>query len=321
MLIKRDAWYKQRLSSEALFSRSAVSSKASFDRSVSGFTLVELLVAMTIFAILGALFTRALLTQGRIADQQNAARGARMVARQGMNILESEIRMVQDSGGIDSASTDGRTIRVLVPYRMGLNCGTSGGKTVVSTLPTDSLTLAQARYAGFAWRNQVSRYTTVHPADPLGADAPTASLDPLQCTGSGAGQARIATLTLNGRSGQILDLTPPQPDAPKGQPVFLFQRVTYTFTASTLFPGQWGLYRTVQGGSAEEIMAPFDSLARFKYWTQSAAASVAAPPALALIRGVDVVFSARSSYTPMGRSAPTQSTVVASIFFRNVRAF
>ena len=286
-----------------------------------GFSLTELLVAMTIFAILGALLTRALLTQGRFADQQNAARASRMVARQGMNILESEIRMVQDSGGIDSASTDGKTIRVLVPYRFGLNCGVSGGKTVVSMLPVDSLSLAQARYAGFAWRNGQSRYTKILPSAPLGADAPVASLNAAQCTGTAAGQAQIRTLSLNGRSGAVLDISPAQSSAPKGQPVFFFQRITYTFAASTLYPGKVGLYRTVQGGTTEEIMAPFDTLARFKYWTQSAAASVAAPPALALIRGVDVVFSAQSSYTPIGKTTPTRSTVVASIFFRNVRAF
>jgi prepilin-type N-terminal cleavage/methylation domain-containing protein len=286
-----------------------------------GFTLVELIVAMTIFAVLGMLFTRALLTQGRIADQQNAARGARTVARQGLNILESEIRMVQDSGGIELAAADGKTIRVLVPYRMGLNCGVAGGKTVVSMLPVDSLSLAQARYAGFAWRNQVGRYTTVTPAAPLGADAPVNSASPTQCTGAAAGQAQIRTLSLNGRSGAVLDVSPAQASAPKGQPIFFFQRVTYSFAASGLFQGQQGLYRTVEGGTAEEIMAPFDTLARFKYWTQSAAASVSAPPALALIRGVDVVFSSRSSYTPMGMTSPTRTTVVASIFFRNTRAF
>ena len=287
----------------------------------SGFTLTELIVAMTIFAVLGALFTRALLTQGRIADQQNAARSSRMAARQGMNILESELRMVQDSGGIEVAAADGKSIRVLVPYRSGLNCGVAGGKTVVSMLPVDSLSLAQARYAGFAWRNQVSRYTTVTPGDPTGVDAPVSSVNAAQCTGAGAGQAQIRTLTLNTRSGAVLDVSPAQATAPKGQPVFFYQRVTYTFAASTLFPGRIGLFRAVQGGSSEEIMAPFDTLARFKYWTQSAAASVAAPPALALIRGVDVVFSAQSNYTPMGKTTPTRTTVVASIFFRNTRAF
>ena len=294
---------------------------ADASRTPRGFTLTEILVAMTIFGVIGALFTRALLTQGRIADQQNAARAARMVARQGMNLLESELRMVQDSGGIEVAAADGKTIRVLVPYRSGLNCGVAGGKTVVSMLPVDSLSLAQAKYAGFAWRNQVGRYTTVTPAAPLGADAPVTSVSPTQCTGAAAGQAQIKTLTLNTRSGAVLDVSPSQASAPKGQPVFFYQRITYNFTTSVLFPGKVGLFRTVQGGTTEEIMAPFDTAARFKYWTQSATASVAAPPALALIRGVDVVFVASSSYTPMGKTAPTKSTVVASIFFRNTRAF
>jgi prepilin-type N-terminal cleavage/methylation domain-containing protein len=286
-----------------------------------GFSLAEMLVALTIFGIIGALFTRALLTQGRYADQQNAARSARTVARQGMNILESEIRMVQDSGGIDSAATDGKTIRVLVPYRFGLNCGVQGSHTIVSMLPTDSLTLAQARYAGFAWRNGVGRYTTVFPSAPLGTDAPANTAHTNLCTGSGSKQAQIRTLTLNGRSGTVMEVTPAQATAPQGQAVFFFQRITYRFAASTLFPGKVGLYRNVQGGTNEEIMAPFDTSARFKYWTQSAAASVAAPPALALIRGIDVVFTASSSYTPMGRTSPSKSTVVASIFFKNVRAF
>ena len=96
---------------------------------------------------------------------------------------------------------------------------------------------------------------------------------------------------------------------------------TYTFKTSAAFPGQYGLFRTVQGAAAEEVMAPFDSSARFKYWTRSAAASVSSPPALALIRGVDVVFASRALYTPLGKTAPPKTTVVASIFFKNVRPF
>ncbi|MEX2179324.1 MAG: type II secretion system protein [Gemmatimonadaceae bacterium] len=284
------------------------------------FTLVEILVALSIVGIMGAMFTRMVLSQSRFTDQQNALRGARMVSRQAMHILESELRMVQDSGGIDLASDDGKTIRVLAPYRFGLNCGVADGRTIVSMLPVDSMTLAQATYAGFAWRSHGGRYTTVFPASPLGADAPVVMADDAQCTGAGASQAQIQTLTLNGRAGAVLALTPPQPAAPMGQAVFLFQRITYTFRASTAHPGAVGLYRTVDGGASEELMAPFDAAARFKYWTRGATSSVSAPPALGLIRGVDVVFAGRSSYTPVGRSSPSQSTVVASIFFRNVRS-
>src|SRR4051812_15085353 len=181
-----------------------------------------------------------MLQQSRFADQQNALRTARAVSRQAMNILESELRMVQDSGSVDSASTDGKTIRVLAPYRFGINCGVSGTANVVSMLPVDSLSLAQAKYVGFAWRSRAGFYTVVYPPAPLGADAPVTSVDPAQCTGSGAAQAQIRTLTLAGRSGQVLDIKPAQATAPKGEPIFFFQRVTYSFASSILFPGAAG---------------------------------------------------------------------------------
>ena len=65
-----------------------------------GFSLVELLVAFTLVAILGLMLTRFLLAQSRFTEHQHALREARMVSRHALNILESELRMVQDSGGI-----------------------------------------------------------------------------------------------------------------------------------------------------------------------------------------------------------------------------
>lgn len=285
----------------------------------SGFSLAELLVSMTIIGILGAIFTRIIVTQSRFTDQQNAIRGARTISRQAMNILSSEIRMVQDSGGIDSASTDGKAVRLLVPYRFGLNCGILGSATVVSMLPVDSLTLAQAVYAGYAWRSPQGLYTLVTPADPTGANKPATATDATKCTGSNTNEARIRTLSMNGRSGQVLDITPSAPDALQGQVVFFYQRILYKFAASSAFPGKIGLWRVVQGGPTDELMAPFDTSARFKYWTSGATASVSAPPALALIRGLDVVLAAQSRYTAAGKTAPSTSTMVASLFFRNVR--
>jgi prepilin-type N-terminal cleavage/methylation domain-containing protein len=284
-----------------------------------GFSLAELMVSMTIVGILGAIFTRIIVSQSRFTDQQNAIRGARTVSRQAMNILSSEIRMVQDSGGIDSASTDGKTVRLLIPYRFGVNCGVLGTRNVVSMLPIDSLSLAQAVYAGYAWRKPQGNYTIVVPADPTGTDRPVTAADATKCTGSGTDEARVRTLSIGGRSGQVLDITPTAPAALQGQILFFYQRIIYKFGASTAFPGKIGLWRIVQGGATDELMAPFDTSARFKYWTSGATASVSAPPALHLIRGLDVVLAAQSRYTPAGKTAPSKSTVVASLFFRNVR--
>lgn len=285
----------------------------------SAFSLVEMMVSLTILGVLGAIFTRIIVSQSRFTDQQNAIRGARTISRQAMNILSSEIRMVQDSGGIDSASTDGKTVRLLIPYRFGINCGVFGTKNVFSMLPIDSLTLAQAVFAGYAWRSPQGNYTVVVPGDPTGTNRPTTSTDATQCTGSGSGEARVRTLSMSGRSGQVLDVTPTAPTALQGQVVFFYQRITYQFAASTAFPGKIGLWRAVQGGATDELLAPFDTSARFKYWTSGATASVSAPPALGLIRGLDVVLAAQSRYTAAGKTAPSKSTVVASLFFRNVR--
>jgi type II secretory pathway pseudopilin PulG len=282
-------------------------------RGRGGFSLVELLVAFTLVAILGAMLTRFLLAQSRFTEHQHALREARMVSRHALNILESELRMVQDSGGLEIAAADGKTLRVLVPYRFGLYCGTIGAKSVLSMLPVDSVMLAQAVFAGYAWRSQAGAYTNVF------TTAPTTSTNSTQCTGSGASQAGIRTLTLSGRSGSVVDISPAATGAVLGQPVYFFQRVTYEFKASSRMPGTYGLYRTVEGGTSEELLALFDSGARFKYWTANATASVAAPPAIPLIRGLDVVLSSQSSTTARTTGEPASSLIVATIFFRNVR--
>lgn len=283
-------------------------------RGRAGFSITEVLVAFTILAVLGAMLTRFIMAQSRYTEQQNAMRDARMVTRQAINLLETELRMVQDSGAVLTASADGRTLSVLVPYRFGVNCGVRSERLVVSMLPIDSLSLAQAVFAGFAWRSRDGVYHTVHSATP-----PTAAQDATKCTGSNSGEAGIRTLTLNGRAGSVLDVEPALENATVGQPVYFFQRLTYEFRPSQAYPGTYGLYRTAQGRASEELMAPFDSTARFKYWTAGAMASVAAPPALPLIRGVDVVLSALSNSRPVSRGAPSRSQVVATILFRNVR--
>lgn len=280
----------------------------------AGFSLVELLVAFTLVAILGVMLTRFLLAQSRFTEHQHSLREARMVSRSAMNILESELRMVQDSGGLESVSQDGRTITALVPFRFGLHCGIIGTANVVSMLPVDSLMAAQAVLAGFAWRSRDGAYHNV-----FSTTTPAVSSNSGQCTGTGFGQAGIRTMSLSGRTGAVLETTPAVTDATIGQPVFFFQRVTYEFKASQKVPGTYGLYRSVEGGTSEELLALFDAEARFKYWTSGASASVAAPPAVALIRGLDVVLSARSATTARASTAPATSQVVATIFFRNVR--
>lgn len=282
-----------------------------------GFTLPEVIIALVVLGILGLSITKLITSQTRYFAHEINLRKSRSVARNSMGILVSDLRMVQDIGGIDSAATDGSAIRVLVPYRFGLVCGTNGNTTTVSMLPADSAAVALGVYAGFAWRGTTGSYNYV-----TTATAPAASSSPTTCTGSGAGEAQLRQVSVAGRTGEFLDLTSPAPSgATPVTPVFFWQHITYVFKASAAYPGRNGLWRIVQGGPSDEIMAPFDPSARFRFYVSGEDSSRAALPALANIRGVQVVLNALSPRTTSNSTTPAESKLTTSIFFKNVHAF
>ena len=289
-------------------------------RTRRGFTLAEILVATVILAIVGAALTRLVVAQSRFFTREYDARNARSVARQSMNLLLTELRMVQDSGGVDSVSADGRTVRLIVPYAFGLACGTTSSATIISLAPTDTSVMAVANYGGYAWRNSSGRYVIVTPPSPQGADAVKPYGSPDVCTDSGSGEAAISTLTVNGRSGQILQVTPAAAGVAVRAPVFLWQEVTYSFDSSTAYPGLYGLYRTTVGGSREEILAPFDSTARFRFYVPNVDTSLATVPALSSIRGLDILlYGVSPKLQSNGQRSMTKMTT--AVFFQNTRSF
>ncbi|HYS70610.1 MAG TPA: prepilin-type N-terminal cleavage/methylation domain-containing protein, partial [Gemmatimonadaceae bacterium] len=116
-----------------------------------GFTLIELLVGIVIFAIVGALFTKLLTVQGRFFDRQGMGNAARNVSRSSLNRVVSDFRMIEANGGVVAASSTSLTIRI--PYAIGVMCKNIAAGTVLSLLPVDSTTYAQAGFYGYAWRN------------------------------------------------------------------------------------------------------------------------------------------------------------------------
>lgn len=289
----------------------------------AGFTLAEVLVAMVILGVIGLAFTRTIVANSRFFDRQTNLRATRAVARNSMHVMLSELRMVQDSGGIDSAATDGKTIRVKIPYRFGLFCGNTGGVSTVSMLPVDSAMIQQTKYAGYAWRNRITgRWTIVQPSDPQGAHLFVDSAIPSTCTGSLSGQANIRPVTVAGRASNVIDIVPPITSSaatPGATAVFFFQRVTYRFAASATFPGRIGLYRDVQYGASEELMAPFDTSARFRFYTSAADVSVVTPPSLDRIRGIDLVLNTVGSRAVSGGRDTVRTYLTTAVFFKNTR--
>ena len=290
-------------------------------RNRRAFTLHEMIISMVIVGIIGGAFTKTLISQTRFHDREAALRSARSIARGATNVLLSDMRMVQDSGGVDSVTADGKLIRILVPYRFGLVCSTNANQTTVSMLPIDSSTAEYSVYQGFAWRTATGRYTYVFPPSPTTSGIPAPAATPADCTGNGAGQAQIATVSSSGRPGAILDLkTAGSSGAALGSTVFLFQRVTYSFRTSVMYPPRLGLWRNVDGGLNEEIMAPFDTSTRFRFYQAGDDTSSVAPPLVSDIRGLDLVLTAISPRAS-AISPTTSARVVTSVFFKNVRSF
>src|SRR3954468_3572777 len=100
-----------------------------------GFTLVELLLSLIVTAIVGAALVRMVTSQARFMDQQEAWRGARAVARGGINRLLSDLRVVDAGGGVAAAVAGGQDFTIRVPYAFGIICSFTANQAVVSMLP------------------------------------------------------------------------------------------------------------------------------------------------------------------------------------------
>lgn len=276
-------------------------------------TLPELLIAMVIMSVVGASLVRLLVTQNRFFDRQLGQRSARSVSRGAVNLLFSDLRMVDASGaagdtlGVVAAAAKSLTVRV--PYAMGLVCQT-GASIIVTMVPLDTLMLNTAAFSGYAWRDTVNgRYHYVETGSSVANTAPG------NCQGAftTVPGARVVSVTpVPGVSATVGGIS-------LGTPVLLYQRIKYDFQASTTFPGKLGLWRTLQRTAlTEEIAAPFDTSAAFRFFVLNVDTSQAAVPAqLADLRGIDIVFNAMSERPAQGRSKAEEARATTAVFFKN----
>jgi hypothetical protein len=127
---------------------------------------------------------------------------------------------------------------------------------------------------------------------------------------------------VSGRTGNIVDL---KSSAASGAipiaPVFLFQKVSYSFRTSGIYPNALGLWRNVEGGQNEELAAPFDTSARFRFYTTGDDTSRTTPPPVSNIRGLELVLVARAPKAASTNTSSNTVKMVTSVFFKNVRSF
>ncbi len=273
--------------------------------SARGFTLAELLVAMAVMAILGTALARLIISNSRFVSQQEAMLEAREAARAAMHSISSELRMVGDGGLLAAAA---ESVKVRVPIAFGMTCRTSGGAVVASMLPVDSATYASAAPAGLAWRDATGSYTVITLSITVSASTDTAA-----CS---VDSIRVVP------GGWLIEITgiPGGQRPPSGSIFYIFEIITYSFRPSAELPGRIGLWRRTGSAPYEELVAPFDSTARFAFLLGANLDPTETVPAdLDSVRGLELRLVGASDYPPQGRSSPSRFNLRTRVAFMNKR--
>jgi len=270
------------------------------------------MVALVLFGIVGALFTRLMTVQGKFFDRQGMGNAARNVSRAALNRVVSDFRMIEATGGVVAAS--GTSITLRIPFAIGVMCKNSGAGTALSLLPIDSTTYAQAtvpgNFYGYAWRSYITgAYSYVQ------NPATLANGNVVDCT------SVSVTMVPNGRTVLV---TPALPvGAGLGTPVFLYNMIRYEMKASTAVPGKLGLYRTIVDPNGtlvtEELVAPFANTAGWKFFTlNGGSVAQAAPPAdLTTLRGLELHLDGISENIAPGLVANEPAPFTTAVYFKN----
>jgi hypothetical protein len=291
--------------------------------------MVEIIVALIIFAVIGTALTKMLLTQSAGFKRDITSRRARSGARGSMNMIVSDLRMSQDLNGVQLANDS--TITIKAPIVFGLVCATSGASTTIAAVAADSFVTADTRYGGYAVRNPSTPFSYTFVSSTSSGTSSTGVA--ATCSGL-ANPIRSDTVTASGRAGRILTFTPGTgASTAVGQPAFLWQYVSYRFRYTDSLKSR-DLYRSACGADTltsgaqctnERLMGPFSRNARFNYFVTTATpasqdSSVKTAPAdLNTIKGVEFVLAAISPDTVGSSKGPASATTTTSVFFKNVR--
>lgn len=273
-----------------------------------GASIVELLVGMVILSIAGLAVARVVISQTRYFEHQKVSIQARSVPRGPLNRLIADLRMVEAVGGMVAASDTALLVRA--PYALGVTCTNIAGTLYVSMLPVDSAMYDSPGFSGYAWRQNNGDYTYVESGSPS-----------IQFLGdiNLCNTPVITTLLASGA--KIAKIPTPLADAPLnlGVPVILFRRIRYSFEPSLAVPGSRGLFRTVvTTGVTEELAAPFQPGAKFRYFVAGSRQPQAVPPAdLSTIRGIQLVLDGMSERVASGKLTRQKASFTTAVYFKN----
>lgn len=279
-------------------------------------------MTLSVLSIMGIALTRILISDTRFVSRQDAMLSARQGARAALNALLAELEMVADT--IVFATRD--SLQARVPVAFGIACRAASGSTrIVSFLPVDSVAWASLDSTGILTRQVTGGYKRTN----FTSIAATS-------TASDSGQCKADSVRMlpGGRLIKLSGLTntscsvasPPATCQPDSLSIaMLYSRITYKFAPSTDLPGRIGLWRRTWTGTAEELVTPFDTSARFAYLMGGPSttdlavrtANVTGAAGLDSVRGVELRLFAASVKAPQGTKLPQVFPLRTRVRFAN----
>lgn len=267
----------------------------------AGLMLVELLVTLVIMGLVGAAISGLFISQSRLFGQQNAMREARTISQSALNVILSELRMVDAVGGLEAASPTSITLRV--PYALGVVCSGTSSNTAVSIFPTDN-GVPLDELDGYAWLDHADG-TYQYISATLQPGGETA------CTANGI-------MAIPGSQTALLN--PGDALAAPGVPALLYRRITYDFRAISGTPGEVALWRRVEGADTEEeLSGPFDAATSgFRFYVIDDPEPVDSAPAnLSEVYGLELALNGKSTRPGASGLDPYTAQFATAVFFHN----
>ena len=270
----------------------------------AGFTLLELLVSITVAAILTTALARLLVNDSRFVARQEALLSARTTARTALNWASIELGMVGDSG-LRAAGPD--SVKVRVPYAFGIVCEKAGTDLIVSLAPSDSAAYASAVPGGLAWRRGNGSWAVDNSISvATSTDSSTCLADSIHTVPGG----RLVALA-------GIPSGPPFQPGP-GSISHLYQEVIYRFAPSVDLPGRTALWRQAGSAAPEELAAPFAAGSGFGFLVGTSPTAQNTPPAmLSTVRGLELRLIGASETTPRGATGPSTFPLITQVHFMN----
>ena len=295
-----------------------------------GFSLVELLIAMVLLAIVVAGLYRALMTNQRVYQQQTQVIGLQQNLRAGAAILPQELRELDATEG-DITAMSATSITVRAHRWTGIMCippvtGVGGnviGPVAMTIRSTPFFGRAIARNDSIFVRYEGDDGTRKDDGWVIGKVVDVGSA-PAVCSGQ-AGQVLAVNLSFTASG-----LTNFPTSVVNGDPVLGFEPVTYSLyqpgsACSSCNPLDWyvGLTNSNSGGSPQPLIGPvLANGLSFAYYDSTGV--VTANPAR--VARVDITLRAQTAQLIRARSGSNNlvrmvDSVLTSVAFRNNRRF